>query len=159
MGSIKVVIGKNVFEPQKIVFVESAQTNVSTINMNTTSLPLEIITNVPKELQITSIPVNLKGDTGMSAYQVALDSGFVGTETEWLNSLVGDQQINWLTLVTSNITEPVLIRERLEYVLYEYTYSDKIYYRKISLVSNEDIFYRTYDGESFIDLIASKQAI
>lgn len=159
MGNIKVVIGKNVFEPQKIVFVESTQTNVSTININTTSLPLEIITNVPKELQITSIPVNLKGDTGMSAYQVALENGFVGTETEWLNSLVGDQQINWLTLVTSNIGEPLLLQDGPNFYCYQYTYSDKVYYRKISLINNEDAFYRLYDGNNFTDLIASKQAL
>lgn len=31
-----------------------------------------------------------KGDPGDSAYQIALDNGFVGTETEWLESLIGD---------------------------------------------------------------------
>lgn len=30
-----------------------------------------------------------KGDPGKSAYQVAVDNGFVGTEEEWLESLVG----------------------------------------------------------------------
>lgn len=32
-----------------------------------------------------------KGDPGKSAYQVAVDNGFVGTEEEWLASLVGPQ--------------------------------------------------------------------
>lgn len=32
-----------------------------------------------------------KGDDGDSAYQVALDNGFVGTEQEWLASLKGDK--------------------------------------------------------------------
>lgn len=31
-----------------------------------------------------------KGDPGESAYQVAVDNGFVGTESEWLASLKGD---------------------------------------------------------------------
>ena len=159
MGSINVTIGKNIFEPQKIIFTESAPVNISTININTTSLPVEIITNVPKELQITSIPVNLKGDTGMSAYQVALGNGFVGTETEWLNSLVGDQQINWITLVTSAIGEPILLKDGPDFYCYQYTYSDKLYYRKISIINNEDAFYGLYDGTNFTDLIASKQAL
>ena len=35
-------------------------------------------------------PQGPKGDTGKSAYQIALDNGFVGTESEWLESLNGD---------------------------------------------------------------------
>lgn len=30
-----------------------------------------------------------EGDPGLSAYEVAVANGFVGTETDWLNSLVG----------------------------------------------------------------------
>lgn len=33
----------------------------------------------------------MQGDDGVSAYQVALDNGFVGTQTAWLISLRGDQ--------------------------------------------------------------------
>ena len=32
-----------------------------------------------------------KGDPGDSAYQVAINNGFIGTEQEWLDSLIGDQ--------------------------------------------------------------------
>ena len=32
----------------------------------------------------------LKGDTGLSAYQIALNNGFEGTEEEWLESLKGE---------------------------------------------------------------------
>ena len=32
----------------------------------------------------------LKGDTGDSAYEIAVKHGFVGTEEEWLESLKGD---------------------------------------------------------------------
>lgn len=32
----------------------------------------------------------LSGGTGLSAYEVAVKNGFIGTETEWLNSLVLD---------------------------------------------------------------------
>jgi hypothetical protein len=36
-------------------------------------------------------PQGEKGDPGLSAYEVALANGFVGTEEEWLASLVGPQ--------------------------------------------------------------------
>lgn len=32
-----------------------------------------------------------KGDPGISAYQVAVNNGFVGTESQWLESLIGPQ--------------------------------------------------------------------
>lgn len=32
----------------------------------------------------------LKGDTGMSAYDLAVANGYAGSETEWLNSLKGE---------------------------------------------------------------------
>ena len=31
------------------------------------------------------------GTAGKSAYEIAVDNGFVGTETEWLESLKGEQ--------------------------------------------------------------------
>lgn len=31
----------------------------------------------------------LKGEDGKSAYQIALDNGFIGTEEEWLETLKG----------------------------------------------------------------------
>ena len=34
---------------------------------------------------------SLQGKDGKSAYQIALDNGFVGTETEWLESLKGER--------------------------------------------------------------------
>lgn len=36
-------------------------------------------------------PAGVDGDDGLSAYQVALGGGFVGTEAQWLASLVGPQ--------------------------------------------------------------------
>ena len=32
----------------------------------------------------------IKGDRGYSAYEIAVQNGFEGTETEWLESLKGD---------------------------------------------------------------------
>ena len=41
-----------------------------------------------------AIPVPVpgpKGDDGKSAYEIAVEKGFIGTEEEWLSSLVGPQ--------------------------------------------------------------------
>lgn len=43
----------------------------------------------------------INGENGKSAYQVAVDNGFVGTETEWLNSLKGADGIT--TVETTKI--------------------------------------------------------
>lgn len=36
------------------------------------------------------------GDAGLSAYQVALNNGFIGTEPEWLESLKGNLEYKTL---------------------------------------------------------------
>ena len=38
------------------------------------------------------------GTAGKSAYEIAVDNGFVGTETEWLESLKGAEGTNGLLL-------------------------------------------------------------
>lgn len=45
-------------------------------------------------IDINVNPVPLKGDKGLSAYEVAVAEGFVGTEQEWLLSLKVDS-IEW----------------------------------------------------------------
>ena len=47
-----------------------------------------------KEITTTGTGVTIqgpKGDDGKSAYQIAVDNGYVGTESEWLVSLKGDK--------------------------------------------------------------------
>lgn len=45
----------------------------------------------------------IKGDTGKSAYQSALDTGFVGTEAEWIASLKGDKGESGKSVITRKI--------------------------------------------------------
>lgn len=57
-------------------------------------------------IEVTTNPISIKGEQGIqgiqgiqgergySAYELALQNGFVGTESEWLNSLQGDV-IEW----------------------------------------------------------------
>lgn len=59
----------------------------TTITLVNTSLGLS---SNPYKLQMISGGLRGSvGPEGLSAYQVALENGFVGTEAEWLDSLVG----------------------------------------------------------------------
>mgnify|MGYP006951117854 CR=1 FL=1 len=42
----------------------------------------ELIESTPEDWR-----ASLKGEPGLSTYEIALESGFVGTEKEWLDSL------------------------------------------------------------------------
>lgn len=45
--------------------------------------------------EYTTAPVStVKGDEGKSAYEVAVDEGYSGTEEEWLKSLKGDEGVS-----------------------------------------------------------------
>lgn len=50
--------------------------------------PVEIGVNSPMPVQLSGVS-SIKGEDGASAYQVAVNNGFTGTETEWLASLKG----------------------------------------------------------------------
>lgn len=62
---------------------------------------MEVVVNATTEQNVFNVTVSQgggggqgpKGDPGESAYQIAVDNGFVGTEVEWLESLVGPQGI------------------------------------------------------------------
>lgn len=48
------------------------------------------------------VEVSVPGLPGRSAYQAAVAGGFVGTETEWLGSLVGDDGLSAYELAVQN---------------------------------------------------------
>lgn len=50
--------------------------------------PVEIGVNSPMPVQLSGVE-SIKGEDGASAYQVAVNNGYTGTETEWLASLKG----------------------------------------------------------------------
>jgi len=51
---------------------------------------------------------NIPGPQGDSAYEVAVENGFVGTEAEWLASLVGDDGENATTFTTALFVQPAV---------------------------------------------------
>lgn len=60
------------------------------INASITTQPEEITTEVQSQdkTHIELQMIGKQGKDGKSAYQVAVDNGFIGTEQEWLDSLV-----------------------------------------------------------------------
>ena len=67
-------------------------------------------------LNVTEV---LHGKDGKSAYQIALDNGFVGTEQEWLDSLKGEayddtELVNRVTTLENTIGT---LNDSLEVVL------------------------------------------
>jgi hypothetical protein len=55
-------------------------------------MTIEIIQTNPIVLELNLNPVPVNGADGASAYEVAVQNGFVGTEQDWLNDL---KTINW----------------------------------------------------------------
>lgn len=43
----------------------------------------------PAEPEVVEVPTGLRGPSGKSAYKVAVEEGFVGSEQDWLDSLIG----------------------------------------------------------------------
>lgn len=48
---------------------------------------IEVIPQREVILEINSNPIPIKGENGLSTYELAVKNGFVGTESEWLESL------------------------------------------------------------------------
>ena len=47
-------------------------------------------------ITISSISPTISGSNGLSAYEIAVENGFVGTEKEWINSLNKNNEIEEL---------------------------------------------------------------
>ena len=63
------------------------------------------------------------GDDGKSAYEVAVDNGFVGTEAEWLASLKGENEINDSTVSNISTYSSAKIEQLLEDVIDDFNAS------------------------------------
>lgn len=62
---------------------------------------MEVKVNITEPITISTVGV--AGQRGKSAYEVAVDNGFIGTEQEWLESLKGKDGVN----STTGTVEPV----------------------------------------------------
>lgn len=57
------------------------------------------------------------GKDGLSAYEIALNNGFVGTESEWLDSLKGKDGTDGISLEVSGFATTEYVEERLSEIL------------------------------------------
>ena len=63
----------------------------------TKSQYIECADGTDLETKLSTIGGGGSGTAGKSAYEIAVDNGFVGTETEWLESLKGAKGTNGAT--------------------------------------------------------------
>lgn len=86
---MNIVIEETVLTPilQVQELITEVVLNIDDIVTEVTLTINEEVTDVLIKVQDFAIPGE-KGNEGISAYQVAVNNGFVGTETEWLLSLV-----------------------------------------------------------------------
>ena len=102
------------------------------------------------------------GARGLSAYAIAVNNGFEGTEADWLESLHGNassnQSLTWIDYVTGYSMPPSLVEETDSYQIFLYEYSAlPAAYRKISKISMDDIFYSTYINGVLSGLLVQKK--
>ena len=68
----------------------------------TKSQYIECADGTDLETKVSTIGGGGSGTAGKSAYEIAVDNGFVGTETEWLESLNGKQGATFTPYVSSS---------------------------------------------------------
>jgi hypothetical protein len=124
---------------------------------NTNQFRIAVSESVSTNIRVT---VAQLGVSGLSAYDLALISGFVGTKEEWLESLQGqDATLNsWIYYVSTWDTPPEFLETVTDGSIYRYTQNATIRYRFVPspYVSSQDAFYSTYNSPNLSGLIVSR---
>jgi hypothetical protein len=117
------------------------------------------------------------GAEGLSAYQIALKNGFVGTEAQWLESLksittlvtsgFGENvaynattqtltidKYNWVDLARGYKVIPTLFSTNSTGTIYEYIYQTQTLYRYIATDLSQDAF---YDDDTLSNRLCTKK--
>lgn len=104
------------------------------------------------------------GQAGLSAYEIAVANGFVGTQQQWLNSLKGIANLvtggfgenvaynsatstltidkyNWMDLARGFKTKPTLFTTTATGKVYRYVYETQTLYRFVATDLTLDAFY------------------
>lgn len=157
---IRATVSQNIYPSQKITVIPPVEIPITVDMSDSETYIVEVSSPIPADALITTIPVNIKGDegdSGKSAYEIAVENGFVGTEEEWLQSLQGGASLTWIDLCTGYSQEPTLFEDAPNYIVYLYQYVTETLYRKISKIDLSDEFYKSYNGITFTELVAKKQ--
>jgi len=84
----------------KPISLNTDETNISVslinskLEVNHREYTININSIKSQQLEISSRPILIKGERGLSAYEIAVNNGFIGTEQQWLDSLKSDG-IEW----------------------------------------------------------------
>lgn len=99
-----------------------------------------------------------KGADGRSAYQVAVDNGFVGTEAEWLASLKGErgEQGEGLTQKDREVLDCFSIDELLLYVLGKTLVADKALLGQVATAELQTHAIKPYGAEEHALIVPEK---
>lgn len=103
-----------------------------------------------------------KGDDGLSAYQIAVANGFVGTEAEWIASLKGPQgpaaPVTWAYFKDHWSETPTTAGTTAAGSVLAYTLDGITRYRLVPAPYDpaQDAFYNTFTGGVLSGLIAAR---
>lgn len=99
-----------------------------------------------------------KGADGRSAYQVAVDNGFVGTEAEWLASLKGErgEQGEGLTQKDRDVLDCFSIDELLLYILGKTLVADKALLGQVATAELQTVTIKPYGDEEHALIVPEK---
>lgn len=78
---------------QEIIRIKTAKSDIqdALISKGVSVEDEESISTYADKINSISVTEYIKGDPGSSAYEIAVENGFTGTETEWLASLKGEK--------------------------------------------------------------------
>jgi hypothetical protein len=101
-------------------------------------------TSTPRQYKVVIATLGKRGLPGKSAYQIAVENGYTGTEAEFGELLASvskkENKLNWWTLLVS-ANAKVLLTNDDEGKLYKYTYGTIHLFRFIKADKTEDSFY------------------
>ena len=105
--------------------------------------PVVFVGNYPAPKRIV-IEMTKDGVDGKSAYQIAVENGYTGTETEFGNMLLSieekEDKINWFSLVRGSTARELLSNDSLG-KKYAYSYGTNVLYRFIRADKTDDSFF------------------
>lgn len=110
-------------------------------------------TSTPRQYKVVIATLGKRGLPGKSAYQIAQENGYNGTEEEFGDLLTSiskkENKLNWWTLLVS-ASAKVLLTNNEAGKLYKYTYGTIDLYRFIKADKIEDSFYAEEEKTTLI---------
>jgi hypothetical protein len=107
----------------------TAVQNIRKYTVTATTKPRQykvVVSSAPKQTTITVAPLGKRGFRGYSAYELAVQNGFPGTEQDWLDL----QKRTWLDYIVGAMASET-IEENADYEIEKLTFpNNRFFYRK-----------------------------